>query len=113
MYPPELILSEYKDLSKTLLLPDAKIRLEKTSPYGIVQMVASPALRYAPGMSLTAQKTAQIKMAAFINGDWFGAVTDWKKTDTSMILDYTTSAFPIEWQNETMCWCCSQVRVLM
>ena len=94
LHPPELILSEYKDLSKTLLLPDAKIRMEKTSPYGIVQLVSSPALRYAPGMSLTAQKTAQIKMAAFINGDWFGGVTDWKKTDTSMILDYTTSALP-------------------
>ncbi|HEY5825381.1 MAG TPA: class I SAM-dependent methyltransferase [Cyclobacteriaceae bacterium] len=94
MYPPDLILSEYKDLSKTLLLPDAKIRLEKTSPYGIVQVVSSPALRYAPGMSLTAQKTAQVKMVAFINGDWFGVVTDWKKADTSMVLDYTTSALP-------------------
>ena len=94
LYPPQLILSEYKDLSKTLLLPDAKITLTKTSPYGVVQMVSSSVLRYAPGMSLTAQKTAQIKMAAFINGDWIGAVTDWKKSDTSMILDYTTSALP-------------------
>ena len=92
--PPQLVLSQYKDLSKTLLLPDAKIRFEKTSPYGVVQMVSSPALRYAPGMSLTAQKAAQIKMAAFINGDWFGAITDWKRTDTTMILDYTTSALP-------------------
>ena len=92
--PPKLILSEYKDLSKTLLLPDARIIAEKTSPYGVVQMVSSPALRYAPGLSLTAQTTAQIKMAAFVNGDWFGAVTDWTRTDTSMILDYTTSALP-------------------
>ena len=45
----------------------------------LFRLVASPALRYAPGMSLTAQKTAQVKMAAFINGDWFGGVTDWKK----------------------------------
>jgi hypothetical protein len=94
LHPPELVLSEYKDLSKTLLLPQAKIWMEKTSPYGIVQLVSSPALRYAPGMSLTAQKTAEVKMVAFINGDWFGAVTDWKKADTSMILDYTTSALP-------------------
>ena len=92
--PPNLFLSEYKDLSKTMLLPDAKIILEKSSPYGVVQMVSSPVLRYAPGMSLTAQKTARTQMAAFINGDWFGAVTDWKKTDTSMILDYTTAALP-------------------
>jgi hypothetical protein len=92
--PPELILSEYKDLSKTLNLPDAKIRIEKTSSYGTVQMVSSPALRYAPGMSLTAQHTAQLKLAAFINGDWCGGVTDWTRTDTSMILDYTTAALP-------------------
>ena len=94
LYPPQLILSEYKDLSKTMLLPEAKITLEKASPYGIIQAVSSPALRYAPGMSLTAQKTAQIKRAVFINGDWFGAVTDWKKTDSSMILDFTTLALP-------------------
>ena len=92
--PPELTLSEYKELSKTLLLPDSKIRLEKSSPHGVVQLVSSPALRYAPGMSLTARKTAQVKMVAFVNGEWFGVVTDWQKTDTSMILDYTTSALP-------------------
>ncbi len=33
-------------------------------------------------------------MVAFINGDWFGVVTDWKRADTSMVLDYTTSALP-------------------
>ncbi|MHA4844801.1 spermidine synthase family protein [Flavitalea antarctica] len=93
-YPPGLTISEYKDISKTLLLPEAKITLEKTSPYGIVQAATTPALRYAPGMSLTAEKTAGIKMAAFLNGDWYGAVTDWKKTDTITILDYTTSALP-------------------
>src|SRR5688572_5316141 len=92
--PPEIKLSEYKDLSKTLLLPDSKIRMEKASPHGVVQFVSSPALRFAPGMSLTAQKTAQVKMGAFVNGEWFGVVTDWKTTDTTMILDYTTSALP-------------------
>ena len=92
--PPTLILSQYKDISKTLLLPGAMVSLKKTSPYGIIEAVSSPALRYAPGMSLTAEKTAQIKMALFINGDWFGAVTDWKRSDTSSILDYTTAALP-------------------
>ena len=92
--PLEIKLSEYKDLSKTLLLPDSRIKMEKTSPHGVVQFVSSPALRYAPGMSLTAQKTAQVKMGAFVNGEWFGVVTDWKATDTTMILDYTTTALP-------------------
>lgn len=57
-------------------------------------MVTSPVLRYAPGLSLTAQKTATVKTAVFINGDWFGAVTNVDKADTSLILDYTTFALP-------------------
>lgn len=93
-YPPTLILSQYKDLSKTLLLPGAKVAFEKTSPYGVIKMVSSPALRYAPGMSLVAQTPATIRLVAFINGEWFGPFTDWKRTDTSTILDYTTSALP-------------------
>ncbi len=94
LQPPQLFLSQYKDLSKTLLLPEAKVTLERSSPYGLVQMVTSPVLRYAPGLSLTAQKTATVKTAVFINGDWFGAVTNVDKADTSLILDYTTFALP-------------------
>ena len=92
--PPQLILSQYKDLSKTLLLPDAEIKLEKASPYGFTQAVTSPVLRYAPGLSLTAQQTAQVSMAVFTNGDWFGAIIGSQATDTSMVLDYTTFALP-------------------
>ena len=33
-------------------------------------------------------------MVAFVNGEWFGVVTDWTKADTSMILDFTTLALP-------------------
>lgn len=93
-HPPQLIPSQYKDLSKTLLLPEAKIIVEKSSPYGLVQTVTSPVLRYAPGLSLTAQTTAQVKAAVFVNGEWLGPVTGWKGADTSFILDYTTSALP-------------------
>lgn len=92
--PPGLVLSQFKDISKTMLLPEAKIILQKTSPYGLVQAVSSPVLRYAPGLSLTAQTTAGVKAAAFINGDWIGAVTERNKTDTGFILDHSTLALP-------------------
>jgi len=92
--PPHLVLSQYKDLSKTLLLPDAKITLEKSSPFGLIQTVTSPALRYAPGLSLAAARTAKVKTAAFINGDWYGAITDEHLGDTTLIGDYTTMALP-------------------
>jgi hypothetical protein len=93
-HPPTLVLSQYKDLPKTLLLPQARIRSEQPSPYGLVQTVTSPVLRYAPGLSLTAPTTAPIKMAAFINGDWVGALLDPPPPGSAFILDHTTGALP-------------------
>lgn len=92
--PARLQLSEFKDLSKTLLLPNAKIKMERTSPYGLVQAVTSPVLRYAPGLSLTAQQTAHVEAALFINGDWSGVVTDLRYSDSSFILNFTSMALP-------------------
>ncbi|MEX2234123.1 MAG: hypothetical protein WD824_18295 [Cyclobacteriaceae bacterium] len=94
IHPTQLVLSQYKDLSKALLLPDAEIKLEKNSPYGFTQAVTSPVLRYAPGLSLTAQHTADVNMAVFTNADWFGVITEPPGMDTSMVLDYTTFALP-------------------
>ena len=44
--------SEYKDLPKTLLLPEAKVVAERYGWDGIVQVVDSPHTRYLPGLSL-------------------------------------------------------------
>ena len=88
--PSQLFLSQFKSLSKTLLLPDAKITGEKPSQYGLIQTVSSPALRYAPGLSLTAKKAGKIKQVVFENGNWFGPITDWQSSDSAHVLDYTT-----------------------
>lgn len=53
--PPQLVPSEYKDISKTMLLPEATVEYKKPSPHGFVQIVSSPVLRYAPGVSLAYQ----------------------------------------------------------
>lgn len=92
IHPPCLVLSEFKDLSRTLNLPEAKVTLEKSSPYGLIQVVGSPALRYAPGLSLTYEEKVSITKAVFNNGDWLGPVILWGKTDTQPVMDYTTSA---------------------
>ncbi len=93
-YPAKLKLSEYKDLSKALLLPGAQVISSKPGPHGVVQVVSSPVLRYAPGLSLLAQDAEPVKTATFLNGNWFGAVTGWGAGDSVMILDYTTAALP-------------------
>jgi hypothetical protein len=92
--PPSLPMSEYKSLSGALNLPDAGIVKGKSSPYGQLSIVRSPALRYAPGLSLTYQGTVPVRDVIFNNGNWFGPVVEWSAADTSHFLDYTTNALP-------------------
>lgn len=92
--PPQLALSEFKSLSKTLNLPQARILLEKTGPHGVIQVVSSPAIRYAPGLSLNYRGLVPVSKAIFINGNWGGAVRSRARTDTSDVLDFTGAALP-------------------
>ncbi|MFB3134095.1 MAG: spermidine synthase-like protein, partial [Rhodothermales bacterium] len=92
--PPDPARSPYKSLSRALTLPDAEIVLERSSPYGLVQVVSAPALRFAPGLSLTYERDIPIQQAMFNNGNWLGPVTAWTRRDSTHLLDYTTTALP-------------------
>ncbi len=94
VFPPTLHLSQFKDLSKTLLLPEAAIKMERTSPYGPIQAVSSPVLRYAPGMSLAAEQPVTASTAVFLNGDWLGAVAGYNQADTTFVLHNTSFDLP-------------------
>ncbi len=90
--PPVPVLSEFKGLSRALHLPASRITAERSSPYGLMQVFASPALRYAPGLSLAWQKEIPAGKAVFNNGDWFGAVVP--RQGGGAFLDSTTGALP-------------------
>ena len=94
VHQPVFISSEYKDVNRALLLPEAKIVSERISPYGLVQVVSSPALRQAPGLSLVYTANIPIQESVFINGNAYGTVVPWSRTDTTHIFDYTTAALP-------------------
>ncbi|MGW8161373.1 MAG: spermidine synthase-like protein [Desulfobulbales bacterium] len=90
-YTPFLHSSQYKAINRTLLLPGAGIIANAPSPYGLVQLVTAPTLRYAPGLSLSYDDEVQEVVAAvFNNGDWFGAV----KVEDRSLLDATAAALP-------------------
>ncbi len=75
-YPPQIHPSQYKDISRTLDLPGAEIAANQPSPYGLVQLVTAPFLRYAPGLSLAYEgEVPTVSGAVFTNGDWFGPVS--------------------------------------
>ncbi len=92
--PPAAVLSEYKSLSKILHLGEARIIHEQGSPYGFMQVLSSPFLRYAPGLSLAYPGRIPVTKAVFNNGDWFGAVVPWPGEVRESFLDFTTGALP-------------------
>ena len=87
--PSDLKLSEYKSLSKTLNLPDSKIILKESSPYGLLEFVMTPHLRYAPGLSIRYPGIVSIENAAFNNGDWIGPLISTRNDSLSYLL-FTT-----------------------
>jgi hypothetical protein len=92
--PAPLQLSQYKDLRGALNLPGARLVAEGPSPYGLVQAVSAPALRFAPGLSLSYADRIPPRDALFNNGDIFGAVPHWPPGPSASPLDYATSALP-------------------
>ncbi|WP_423130447.1 hypothetical protein [Gaoshiqia sp. Z1-71] len=91
---PALERSEYKSIRKTLLLPGALIEQQKSSPYGLAEVVSSPALRYAPGLSLQYQQDIPPRKAVFNNGDWLGALIPKPAEGDATILDHSTTVLP-------------------
>lgn len=94
LYPPSLPVSQYKSLSMAMNLTDSRVIIKESSPYGQIEVVSSPTLRYAPGLSLNYEGTVPVRDVLFSNGNWFGPVVEWNRTDTSHFIDYTTNALP-------------------
>lgn len=99
-YPPRLTPSEYKDISKTMLLPDAKVEYQKSTPHGFVEIVSSPILRYAPGVSLAYRDSFPVRKVVFNNGNWMGCLLPQPlEANETNILDYTPQALPYHIDN--------------
>ena len=95
--PPSVRLSQYKGLSYALHLPDAHVVAERSSPLGRVDVVASPAIREAPGLSLIAPMDAvpPRQLGLYIDAESAGAITAFDG-DTSKLnyLDWMITAAP-------------------
>lgn len=97
--PP--VLSQYKSLSKTLQLPDAKITTKESGVSALVEIVESDYLRYAPGLSLHFTGQVPVKPLAFINGDAAGFIPQFKSRYDSDILNYSTYQLPYKLANHS------------
>lgn len=95
--PPTVRLSQYKGLSYALNLPHAQVAATRSSPLGRVDVVASPAIREAPGLSLAAPTEAvpPRQFGLYVDAESAGAITTFNG-DTSKIgyLDWMITAAP-------------------
>jgi spermidine synthase len=91
--PPVLKISEYKSLSKTLNLPETKIIGTESSPYGLLHLISSPYLRYAPGLSITYPSLIMVNNAAFNNGEWTGPLIN-SENDSTNYFHFSTEHLP-------------------
>ncbi len=88
----ELKSSQFKSISYALNLPEAKIEVQQSSPYGLV--VSSPMQRYAPGLSLNYMQEIEPSKVIFNNGNWYAAIPQGNKADSLQVLNQTTMALP-------------------
>ncbi len=86
--------SEYKSMSQAMQLPEVEVIAEQNSPYGLVQALYAPTMRYGPGLSVSFTGEVPQNHTVYNNADWFGVVILFSRQDTSHILDYTTSGLP-------------------
>ncbi len=86
--------SQYKSLARALNLPDAEIMHRQPSIHGLIEVVSSPALRFAPALSLNFTGEVPVKKNVFVNADFFGVVPHFDVKADSHILDHTTQALP-------------------
>jgi len=95
--PPTVRLSQYKGLSYALNLPDARVVAERSSALARVDVVASPAIRDAPGLSLIApmNATPPRQLGLYMDAESAGAITAFDG-DTSKLnyLDWMITAAP-------------------
>lgn len=66
-----LHLSEYKSLSKVLLLPESKILRKRSGPLGLLTVVESPSIpfRQAPGLSPMSAYDVPKQLGLFVDGE--------------------------------------------
>ncbi len=87
--PGQMPMSQYKALSRTMLLPEAEIILSKPDIHGRIDVVQSPALRYAPSLSFGFIGDVPVKKNVFSNGEFYGVVPRFMPNETN-IHTYTT-----------------------
>ncbi len=87
-------ISPYKDLPFVLRFEGARILETRWNSFSRVDLVDSPAVRFAPGLSLMYTGTLPRQRGITVDGDNLTAVTEVKEGEDYRFLDYLPTALP-------------------
>ena len=92
--------SPYKSMSQQLNVIGTHVEMEKSSPLGLLSIIASPTVpfRYAPGLSLNATVEVPEQRGIYIDGSGITPINKYAKRSDSAYLDNLTSALPYHLQ---------------
>lgn len=86
--------SEYKAISRTLQLPGAQVIHASASPYGRIEVLSAPTLRFAPALSLHYRQEPPVRDVVFVNGEYAGTLLGRFASDGDHPLLHATAALP-------------------
>lgn len=92
---PQINISPYKDLMVALRYPSAKLLSTKWNPFSRVDVVKSPAARFAPGLSLNYQDPLPPQLGITVDGSNLNAITHYNgEKEKLSFLSQLPSALP-------------------
>ncbi len=78
-----ITISPYKDIRVALLHPESRLLKTSWNAFSRVDAVSSPAVRYAPGLSLEYRGTLPSQIGLTVDGSGLNAITEYKKNPPS------------------------------
>lgn len=87
-------MSPYKALSRTRLMPETEVLLERAGPLGVLTIIQGPTLRSATGLSLSYQGEIRPQTAAYLDGNPLGSLPLLDDTSAAAPLRHTSFALP-------------------
>jgi len=91
--------SQFKGIRLALQLPEAQCIYEKPTPYGFLQIVKSPSLRYAPGMSLQYRDSIPSRPVLFSDGNQRGPLAELPSENKLHLYEWSTLNLPYTLRN--------------
>lgn len=83
--PTPVTMSTFKPLARALTLPQAHIIASEYDPLGVIEVVQSPHLRYAPGLGLNFTGDVPPRPLVFVDGEMLGPVATSGQADLTLL----------------------------